>query len=59
MDQRIAVLERKLNDFDSAVRARALAELVSLAQEGTVSLEPPADAVNMHCHTFFSCNCSA
>jgi hypothetical protein len=56
MDQRIAVLEKKLNDFDPAVRARALAGLVSLAQERAVSPEPPADAVNMHCHTFFSFN---
>ncbi|MEE8391672.1 MAG: hypothetical protein V3S14_12865 [Anaerolineae bacterium] len=49
-------LETKLNDFDPAVRAKALAELVSLAQQDAVPLEPETDVANMHCHTFFSFN---
>jgi hypothetical protein len=53
---RIADLERELNDFAPAVRAQALAELVSLAERGAVPLEPEADVANMHCHTFFSFN---
>jgi hypothetical protein len=45
-----------LNNFTPAVRAQALAELVALAQQGAVPLEPEADVANMHCHTFFSFN---
>ena len=49
-------METRLNDFAPAVRAQALAELVALAQQGAVPLEPEADVANMHCHTFFSFN---
>ena len=49
-------LEAALNDFDPAVRARALEELVALAQEGEVELAPAGDVANMHCHTFYSFN---
>jgi hypothetical protein len=49
-------LETKLNDFDPAVRARALAELNALVQQGVISPEPEVDVANMHCHTFFSFN---
>ena len=49
-------LVTSLNDFAPAVRAQALAELVALAQQGAVPLEPEADVANMHCHTFFSFN---
>ena len=49
-------METSLNDFAPAVRAQALAELVSLAQQGIVPLESEADVANMHCHTFFSFN---
>ena len=49
-------MERELNDFVPDVRARALAELVALAEQGAVRLEPEADVANMHCHTFFSFN---
>ena len=49
-------LETKLNDFAPAVRAEALAELLALAQQGAVPLDPEADVANMHCHTFFSFN---
>jgi len=47
-------LETSLNDFAPAVRAQALAELVALAQQGTMPLELEAEVANMHCHTFFS-----
>jgi hypothetical protein len=53
---RVAKLEAELNQFDSAVRARALAELAALAREGALALDPEADVANMHCHTFFSFN---
>lgn len=56
INQRIANLEAKLNDFAPDVRAQALAELVALAQQGAVPLESEADVANMHCHTFFSFN---
>ena len=55
-DVQIEQLERQLDDFDPAVRARALAQLVGLAQRGVVSLAPERAAANMHCHTFFSYN---
>jgi len=52
----VVELEKRLNDFDPGVREAALRELVTLAEQGAVELPPPADAVNMHCHTFFSFN---
>jgi hypothetical protein len=52
----IAKLEPRLNDFDPAIRAEALAELRGLIQRGEVALAPKTDLVNMHCHTFFSFN---
>ena len=53
---RIAELEERLNDFDPAVRAQALAELNALARRGDVPLQPEANVANMHAHTFFSFN---
>jgi hypothetical protein len=55
-NSRIVALEADLNNFDRGVRARALTELVGLAQRGAVPLEPEQDVANMHCHTFFSFN---
>lgn len=52
----IALLEKNLQDFDPAVRASALAELLALAAAGEVPLEPEAEVANLHCHTFFSFN---
>jgi hypothetical protein len=52
----VAELEKRLNDFDPSVREAALRELVALADAGAVELPPPVEAVNMHCHTFFSFN---
>lgn len=51
---RLSDLEAQLNDFDPRQRAAALASLADLADR----LPPvqPVDAVNMHCHTFFSFN---
>jgi hypothetical protein len=53
-EDRLGALEAQLNDFDPRKRADALASLADLADR----LPPvaPADAVNMHCHTFFSFN---
>ena len=56
MNERLADLEAQLNDFAPAVRASALAELILLAQQGLVPMEPLSDVANMHCHTFFSFN---
>jgi hypothetical protein len=54
--EQIAKLETKLNDFDPTIRAKALAELAALLQRGKVELPSETEAVNMHCHTFFSFN---
>lgn len=48
--------EQRLNDFDPRVRAQALQELVAMAGEGQIVLPAGIEAVNMHCHTFFSFN---
>jgi len=56
INDRIAALEAKLNDFDLAVRAGALSDLVSLAGEGVLEFPAETEAVNMHGHTFFSYN---
>jgi hypothetical protein len=52
----IKTLEAQLNDFDLAVRTSALAELMRRAAAGDITLEPPREIANMHCHTFFSFN---
>jgi len=52
----VSDLEAQLNDFDPAVRRRALSALLALAQEGAVTMPPEAPVANMHCHTFFSFN---
>ena len=46
-------LEAKLDDFDPAVRRDALAACAAMRGEGAPAAE---DAVNMHCHSFFSYN---
>ena len=56
INQRMAELEAQLNDFDPAVRAGALAELIASADQGLVPMEPVSEVANMHCHTFFSFN---
>jgi hypothetical protein len=48
--------EQRLNDFDPQVRRRTLEALVEQAQVGEIPLDPGLEAVNMHCHTFFSFN---
>lgn len=54
--EEIAQLEQQLNDFDPQARTAALQELLSLAKQGSVKFAPEQDAVNLHCHTFFSFN---
>jgi len=56
INRQIASLEQKLNDFAPNVRAQALAQLVALANQDAIPLEPEAEVANMHCHTFFSFN---
>jgi hypothetical protein len=48
--------EQRLNDFDPKARRQALQELVLKAQAGEIAYAPDVEAVNMHCHTFFSYN---
>ena len=55
-DLTVQDLEAQLNDFDAAVRAAALVELVGRWQAGALMLPPQRDVANMHCHTFFSYN---
>ncbi len=52
----ITQLEQQLNHFDLAVRMTALVELVARAEAGEITLAAEQQAVNMHCHTFFSFN---
>jgi hypothetical protein len=56
MSCKVSSLENRLNDFDPAIRAGALAELMALVQSGEIKLPPETDVVNMHCHTFYSFN---
>jgi hypothetical protein len=52
----IEQLEQQLSSFDPDARARGLTELVALVDEGKIACQPEVQAVNMHCHTFFSFN---
>jgi hypothetical protein len=56
INSQVTELEKRLNDFSLDARLDALARLSALAKEGAVPLPPEANAVNMHCHTFFSFN---
>jgi hypothetical protein len=56
MPDKITTLERALNDFSLETRTGALQKLLALAAAGEITLPPPADIANMHCHTFFSFN---
>jgi hypothetical protein len=49
-------LEASLNDFAPQSRNTALNELVTMADQGKLRMQPVMDAVNMHAHTFFSFN---
>ena len=48
--------EPRLNDFDPRVRKAALEELVARTEAEPGLLAPEIEAVNMHCHTFYSYN---
>ena len=48
--------EQLLNDFTPQVRDQALKDLVARAETGEIAYAPEVEAVNMHCHTFFSYN---
>ena len=49
-------LELELDSFDANRRKNALLTLWEKAQAGQIELPEPGDAVNIHCHTFFSYN---
>jgi hypothetical protein len=53
---KVAKLERQLNDFDRDTRAEALDALLALVEQGEIEPAPMAEVANMHCHTFFSYN---
>jgi hypothetical protein len=55
-NQEIKTLEADLNNFEPQVRAEALQKLMALVKQGDIQLPAPAEAANMHCHTFFSFN---
>ena len=52
----MARVESELNSFDLATRTAALNTLTSRAQHEAILPPARADAVNMHCHSFFSFN---
>ena len=52
----VAALEAKLDSFDAAERGASLAALNAMAADGRVALAPTDEAINLHCHTFFSYN---
>ena len=49
-------LEQQLGSFDSVERREALARLHEMYASSQVSAVPEFEAVNLHCHTFFSFN---
>ena len=55
-DLTVSELEAQLDNFDAALRAAALTELVRRWQAGELTLPLQRDVANMHCHTFFSYN---
>ena len=56
MTSKVADLEKRLNDFDPAVREEALAALIAKAESGAIDLPEQTQWHNMHCHSFFSYN---
>ncbi len=48
--------EQSLNDFSPSVRSQGLQKLMALVEADKMAFPPEVDAVNMHCHTFFSFN---
>ncbi len=56
MNNGIANLEAQLQDFEPRQRKAALKRLLQALQAGEVAVAPPQQAVNLHCHTFFSYN---
>ena len=55
-EKEITILEEALNDFDPAVRTKALQDLLALVEAEALSLPETKDVANMHSHTFFSFN---
>lgn len=48
--------ERRLNDFDPAIREAAFDTLLEQTRSGAIELPPRNRGFNLHCHTFFSYN---
>ena len=49
-------LEQQLDSFSLAKRWQAIQSLLEKKRSGLITFPPPADIVNLHCHTFFSYN---
>lgn len=49
-------LEEKLDSFNGTERQEALSALCEQIHAGNIELPEQTDAVNLHCHTFFSYN---
>jgi hypothetical protein len=56
MSDKITAWESQLGSFDPEKRKQALHALVESWQAGQVTVASPQQAVNLHCHTFFSYN---
>jgi hypothetical protein len=50
-------LEQQLDSFNLAQRQNILQSLLEKIHAGLITFPPPAEIVNLHCHTFFSYNC--
>jgi hypothetical protein len=51
------LLEKELDSSDLHQRQKALQSLLEKEKTGLITFPPPAEIVNLHCHTFFSFNC--
>ena len=56
MGNEINGFETELNSLDCKVRKNALSEIIDLLHTGKIHCSEPADAHNLHCHTFYSYN---
>jgi hypothetical protein len=56
MSDKITAWETQLGSFDPEKRKQALHALIESWRAGQAPVAPPQQAVNLHCHTFFSYN---
>ena len=52
----VEILEKKLDSLNQNERKAALKELVEKSSTGKIELPPLGNAINVHCHTFYSYN---